>query len=56
MLDSIGCLDEINSADNLCLPFHLKTKWLEAADISFKGQGLLFISIGILAMLLKHLY
>ena len=37
MLDSIGYLDEINSADNLrsivdCLPFHLKTNWLEVAD------------------------
>ena len=36
-LESIGYLDEVNSADNLRsiidrLPFHLKAKWLEVAD------------------------
>ncbi|KAL9952798.1 hypothetical protein ACROYT_G040106 [Oculina patagonica] len=43
VLDSIGYLDEINSADNLRsiidrLPFHLKTKWLEVAD-SIRESG-----------------
>ena len=43
-LESIGYLDEINSADNLRrivdrLPFHLKSKWLEVADsIQQTGQ------------------
>ncbi|KAK2565608.1 hypothetical protein P5673_010736 [Acropora cervicornis] len=37
VLESIGYMDEINSADNLRnvierLPFHLKVKWLEVAD------------------------
>ena len=44
MLESIGYLDEVNSADNLRsiidrLPFHLKAKWLEVADrIQESGQ------------------
>ena len=44
VLESIGYLDEINSADNLRniidrLPFHLKAKWLEVADrIQESGQ------------------
>ena len=43
-LESIGYLEEINSADNLRrivnrLPFHLKTKWFEVADsIQQSGQ------------------
>ena len=43
-MESIGYLDEINSADNLRrivdrLPFHLKSKWLEVADsIQQTGQ------------------
>ena len=43
-LESIGYLEEINSADNLRrivnrLPFHLKMKWLEVADsIQQSGQ------------------
>ncbi|KAL9953349.1 hypothetical protein ACROYT_G040751 [Oculina patagonica] len=36
-LESIGCIDEVNSADNLRrivqrLPFHLRTKFVEVAD------------------------
>ena len=44
VLESIGYLDEVNSADNLRniidrLPFHLKAKWLEVADsIQESGQ------------------
>ena len=44
MLESIGYLDEVNSADNLRsiidrLPFHLKPKWLDVADsIQESGQ------------------
>ena len=43
-LESIGYLEEINSADNLrrivnWLPFHLKTKWIEVAySIQQSGQ------------------
>ena len=37
MLEAIGYLDKVNSADTLRsiidrLPFHLKDKWLEVAD------------------------
>ena len=43
VLESIGYMDEINSADNLRnvierLPFHLKVKWLEVADC-FRENG-----------------
>ena len=44
VLESIGYLDEINSADNLRrivdkLPLHLKTKWLEIADSRVQQVG-----------------